>query len=217
MNIDVLLKEVAMITKDLIRDGICDVPNYPVIIQTNKHNDLVFSGFDDVSIALKDVEYRFVHEYLETHEQYNMKLIDGALIQLLYKFNKRGELIKHRLCYFPSPTFEPFQNMPELYMDEGCLYTDVIARSILPVPVRVDYDPDNHTNIVHPKSHMTFGQYKNCRIPVVSPLCPVTFMNFILSSFYNTAYMELSLKRKHYKFEDSITDDEKEILHFSIL
>lgn len=217
MNIDALLKEVAMITKDLIRDGVCDVPNYPVILQSNKHNDLVFSGFNDVSIALKDVEYRFVHEYLEKHEQYNMKLIDGALIQLLYQFDKRGELIKHRLCYFPSPTFEPFQNMPELYMDEGCLYADVIARSILPVPVRVDYDPGNHKNIVHPKSHMTFGQYKNCRIPVVSPLCPVTFMNFILSSFYNTAYMEFSLKRQHYKFEDSITDDEKEILHFSIL
>ncbi|WP_421255113.1 DUF2290 domain-containing protein [Aeromonas sp. 600282] len=217
MNIDALAKEVAMITKDLIREGVCDAPNFPVVLQDNKNTDLVFSGFHDVSIALKDVEYSIVYDYLDKNKQYNMKLVDGALIQLLYQFNRKGHLVKHRLCYFPSPTFAPFQDMPELYMDEGCLYSDIIAKSILPVPVRVDYDPANHQDVIHPKSHMTFGQYKNCRIPVVSPLCPVTFVNFVLSSFYNTAFMELSLKRKHHRFEDSITDNEKDVLHFAIL
>ena len=216
MDINALEKEIAIITKGLLKTGVCDAPNYPIILSDNKYNDLVFSGFKDVSIALKDVEYSVVHRYLDENKQYNMKLVDGALIQFMYRFDRRGVLDKHRLCYFPSPNFEPFQNMSELYMDEGCLYADITAKEIIPVPVRVDYDPSNHTEVTHPKSHMTFGQYKNCRIPVVSPLCPVTFINFILSSFYNTAYLELELNRKVYRFENSITENEQKVLHFSI-
>lgn len=219
MSADFLLKEIGSLTGDLMRKGVCDSQNFPVIYKGNNEERLVYSGFKDVSVAMKDISYEDIYKYLDENGQYNFKLADGGIFHLLYTFDRRGVLKKHRLCYFPSSTFEPFQSMPELYMDEGCLYKDVTSKSILPIPVRVDYDPCEkvYQEVLHPKSHITFGQYKNCRIPVVSPLCPITFVNFILSSFYNTSYLELDLKRKVTRFDDTIADREREILHFSIV
>jgi hypothetical protein len=42
--------------------------------------------------------------------------------------------------------------------------------------------------MVHPASHLTLGQYENCRIPVSGPLGPNSFGMFILRNFYCRAY-----------------------------
>lgn len=70
-----------------------------------------------------------------------------------------------------------------------------------------------------PKSHLTIGQCKNCRIPIAIPLTPNIFMDFILRSFYNTSHSTFSSKLDFDKvilFENCIHDEEKKILHVSI-
>ena len=71
----------------------------------------------------------------------------------MYLFEE-DKLIKYRLAFFPSPSLEEFQNNSEIYeIDE--IYADVIAKNILPVPIRFDYDPKSSIKIEHPSSHLT--------------------------------------------------------------
>jgi len=210
------MASISQITSALIKAGICDDQNFAAEVRNHTEAHVTFSGFSDVSIALKDVAYADIYDYLSSNRQFNFKLIDGGLIQIMYCFNGAEELIKHRLCYFPSPNFESFQNDPELYLDESNYYADVILKSILPVPIRFDYDPTNFQELVHPSSHLSLGQYKNCRIPIVAPICPANFMNFILRSFYCTAALELSIDFPSIVMEETITEKEKNYLHIAV-
>ena len=88
-------------------------------------------------------------------------MIDGALLQLMYRFQKT-ELESHRLAFFPSPYLEEFQNNPDVYKDDA-MFTEVVFRNIVPFPLRFDYDSRNEVfiEVHHPKSHLSLGQYKN--------------------------------------------------------
>lgn len=142
-------------------------------------------------------------------------MIDGSLIQIMYSFHHE-EITSHRLAFFPSPSLESFQNEPELYENDE-LYADVLAKNLVTFPLRFDFDSDveKFIEIHHPKSHMTVGQYKNCRIPVSEPLTPEVFISFLLQSFYNTAYRRFSdeFTIGDYRFPHTITNNEKNILH----
>lgn len=218
MNSSDTITAIMGITRHLIESGICDDQNFPSERIAKTQKEVVYNGFNDISIALKNVEYHDIYNYLEKNRQFNFKLIDGGLIQLLYLFDNKGNIIKHNLGYFPSPNYEPFQNEPELYLDDNNYYLDMTQKSILPVPVRFDYDPnpDNVKDVEHPICHLTLGQYKNCRIPVISPLCPVNFVSFILRSFYNTAIKTVPMTTKSHTFQPTITVNERNILHLSL-
>ncbi len=115
-------------------------------------------------------------------------MLDGALIQMSYRV--KNDLVEtHRLAFFPSPYLEGFQNEPDLYIEE-LVYAEVIWKNIVPFPLRFDFDSREgvYEELRHPKSHLTLGQYKNCRIPVCAPLTPYHFVSFLLRHFYHTAY-----------------------------
>ncbi|MFT2089505.1 DUF2290 domain-containing protein [Paraglaciecola sp. 2405UD69-4] len=209
------MDDLKSITSSLIRHGFSEDQNYPSMKKVGNQFHISFAGFQDISIALKDVAYQEIYHKLDELRQYNVKLLDGALIQIFYCY-ENDELTKHRLCYFPAPTFESFQNEPELYLDEGNIYADIIQKSILPVPIRFDFAPNDAEPIIHPSSHLTLGQYKNCRIPVTSPLCPSTFVNFILSSFYSTAYLEIPATFSSRRLQKTIHVDELSFLHINV-
>ena len=214
-----ITKAIKDITTKLISLGICDDQNFPATKVANSQTQVVYNGFNDISIALRNVSYTEIYAHLSEYRQFNFKLIDGGLVQILYLFDNKGNVVKHNLGYFPSPSFEPFQNEPDLYLDESNFYADMTQKSILPVPVRFDFDPnpENVIDVEHPVCHLTLGQYKNCRIPVISPLCPMSFMNFILMSFYNTATLEVALNFERQAFDQTITVNEQRCLHLSIV
>lgn len=212
-----LYKEINDITQKLISIGLSPQQNFPSRTETGKGSSKIsYSGMQDLSIVLKNVDYKKMYEELDENNNYNIKMIDGALIQLMYTYEK-SSLISHRLAFFPSPFLESFQNAPEIYEDDE-IYADIIAKNILPVPIRFDYDPANHKELDHPKSHLTLGQFKNCRIPVCSPIAPSTFISFILRSFYNTAFKKFTaqLTFSSKLFQKTITSGEKKILHIAI-
>ncbi len=213
MRMPVLIyNQINDITAKLIKMGLAVQQNFPTI----QNGKIAYSGIQDLSIALKDIAYEHIYNTLDTAKNYNIKMVDGSLIQMMYCFD-RDEVTSHRLAFFPSPSLESFQNEPELYEDDE-LYADVLAKSIVTFPLRFDFDSDNEkfVEIHHPKSHMTVGQYKNCRIPVSEPLTPDVFISFLLQSFYNTAYRRYSddFIIGGFRFPHTITSSEKNILHF---
>ena len=217
VNVKNVYKEVRSITQKLIEVGLSDDQNFPTnkCIGTNRYQ-IAYAGMKDISVVLKNFEYIQVYQELDKSRNYNFKMADGALIQMMYVY-ENSQLSSHRLAFFPSPFLHQFQNEPEIYeMDE--IYADIIAKNILPVPIRFDYDSDNHQEVDHPKCHLTLGQFKNCRIPVCSPIMPNVFISFILRSFYNTALRKFTdeLNLKNSLFPTTITTKEQKLLHISI-
>ena len=120
----------------------------------------------------------------------------------------------HRLSYFPAPDLIAFQNEPELY-EKDELYADILDRRIVTVPIRFDFDNDASQPLDHPASHLTLGQYKNCRIPVSAALTPYQFILFIVSNFYRSAISQLYIPQFKEGFTESIFPEERECVHIN--
>ncbi len=212
-----IYNQVNVITQKLISVNLSAKQKFPSCNCIGKNSyEISYSGMQDLSIAFKNIEYKEIYQELDEGENYNIKMIDGALIQLLYTY-RDSALASHRLAFFPSPFLHDFQNEPEIY-EEDEIYADIIAKNILPVPIRFDYDPGNHEELEHPKCHVTLGQFKNCRIPVCSPITPNAFIAFILRSFYNTAFRKFTdeLNFSGSLFDETITPVEKQVIHLAI-
>jgi hypothetical protein len=180
--------------------------------------EVTFPGAEHVSVAMKDMPYGEIYDHLAKERAYVIKMMDGAIIQMMYAFVGRN-LERHRLAFLPSPYLEEFQNCPEIYLEDE-IYADIIAKGIVPFPIRFDYDAREgvHRELEHPKSHLSLGQYANCRIPVSSPLTPFHFVEFILRNFYHVAHMRLAdqLPRFTQTFNDTIAHSETGVIHIRI-
>ena len=180
--------------------------------------EVTFGNAGHVSIALKDLPYNEIYKRLVESGAYNVKMLDGALIQMMYAFSD-GTLQSHRLAFFPAPHLEEYQNNPDVYRDDE-IYADVVAKNIVPFPVRFDYHARDslHQELVHPKSHLTLGQYENCRIPVTAPMTPFWFIDFILRNFYDTADERYTddLFGQRGSFAESIRPAERGVVHMVV-
>jgi hypothetical protein len=210
------LRQINKLTEAFVGLSLSNEQNYPVTHgKANAAFEITVSTAAGMSVALKNVAYRDIYSELERARCFNIKMLDGALISLRYRF-RVGVICEHSLSYFPSPDLEHFQNEPEIYLEDE-IYADVIARNIVPFPVRFDFsdDPAKFVDVHHPYSHLTLGQYENCRIPISSPIGPLAFGGFILRSFYNTAFRKYSEKIpvSTLAFANTITANERMILH----
>lgn len=199
--------------RHLMQNGLIDGdPNFafqrPV---RNGHKEITFKGAEHIQVALRDRSYKEIYQELAQERAYNAKMLDGALLQMMYTF--AGDTIqRHRLAFFSAPHLEEFRNNPDIYLDE--IYADVVAKNIVPFPLRFDYDIRNQ-GPTHPKSHLSLGQYKDCRIPVSAPLTPFWFVDFILRNFYPTASSQCiaSLPARGRGFPESINSNEQDMIH----
>lgn len=214
-----VLKHITNLTSDLILSGLCINQNFPAIkVHSEKVREVTISGCD-YSITLKNVSYSEMYKELKLSKSYNILLIDGALIQMQYKF-KDNFLEKHRLAFFPASNLHLFQNEQEIY-NEDEIYGDVVDARVVSTPIRFDFDDSVNSKgekvakpVIHPTSHLTLGQYKNCRIPVNSALTPYQFIEFILRNFYNNEYLSYKyLLKDNVYFNDSIYEEEKKIVN----
>lgn len=169
------------------------------------------------AVALRDVPYDDIYRELDSNEAYDVKLVDGGLLIFQYRFDGSGELKQHRLAYFPSPALPSVDDAPTLY-EQDELYGDILDRRLVRFPIRFDFAPDKRVDVLHPASHLTLGQYENCRIPVAGPLGPYAFATFIIRNFYYRVYT-----RNKNTFDrrtpplarlETISDSERRISHF---
>lgn len=210
------LKQVNQLTTAVVGLSLSNDQNFPSTSgKVSGHFEITVNNVEALTVALKNIAYREIYGELDKARCFNLKMLDGALVTLRYRF-RNGELSEHSLSYFPSPDLEHFQNDPEIYLQDE-IYADVVARNIVPFPVRFDFfdDPNKFVEVHHPYSHLTIGQYENCRIPVCSPLSPLTFGGFILRNFYNTAFRKYSgeIPVAPLMFANTITAKEREIPH----
>ena len=208
--------QINRILRYLVESGLADDQKYALIRSgSGRYCEVTYQGASYLSVALRDRAYDEIYDHLFQARSYNAKLPDGAMIQMGYEFLGRT-LQRHRLAFFPSPYLEEFQNSPDIYVNDE-IYADVVAKNIVAFPIRFDYDSDDslHQELVHPKSHMTLGQYKNCRIPVSAPMTPVQFVDFILRNFYHTAFARYAdmLAVHSESFAKSILASERSVLH----
>jgi hypothetical protein len=211
------LREISQITSDLIEVGLSIDQNFPVLRDhAGGVRELGFGPAEALSQTLRNVPYATAYEALSESRAYNIRLIDGGLLQILYRFAK-GDLTHHRLAFFPSPDLLEFQNNADVYeLDE--MYSDVIERNVVTTPLRFDFDRATFVEVDHPMSHLTIGQYRNCRIPVSGPMSPYMFANFILRAFYNTTYRRYSgeIREHAYDYVPTITPAESRFVHLQV-
>lgn len=169
------------------------------------------------SISLRNVSYEQIYTEIESKDGYHIKLPDGGLLIFQYTFDGDGVLTRHRLCYFPSFVLPTVDEAPYLYENDE-LYGDVILKKLVRFPIRFDYDPGAHKDVVHPKSHLTLGQYENCRIPIDGAVSPNAFVMFLLRNFYSNSYRKrkntLDKKSHHIPAMSTLTIEERRIAHF---
>ena len=180
---------------------------------------LVWQNFKNIAFLLKDEPYNVIYKQIYTQQDFNFLLLDGAIIQMLYKFNNKDELIGHILSFYPHPSFIKYQDFPETYEEliyGNELFSDIQIGKTVTFPLRFDFS-ETHNEIIHPKVHLTLGNFQDCRIPVSKPLSPKRFVSFILRNFYLQKFIDTDIE-KHLEddlsFDETITLEEKKLLHF---
>ena len=180
-----------------IRSGISVKQNRPAVSESATQKSI--GELKSSAIALRDIPYKDIYTELERLNQYHIKLGDGALLLFQYKFDASGNINKHRLGYFPCPTLPSQEDAPELYAKDSP-YTEAVLHRVVRFPIRFDFDPKNYAPVTHAHSHLTLGQFDNCRIPASHPLSPNGFFLFVVRNLYYGAY-----KRNRNIFDRKIT------------
>ena len=218
INANKILRQINSLTEDLITTGLCDDQNFPHVITKSKNMVSVCIGNLGTTFFLKNVPYKEIYNEMRKRRLFNFKMIDGALVLMEYTFNKR-ELIHHRLCFFPSPDLLEYQSHEELYLEDD-IYLDILSKQVVTVPLRFDFenDPGKVCPIEHPISHLTIGQYSNCRIPVTSAMPPSHFVDFIIRNFYHTAYSKYCSEIRKYpnEFGQTPYEEEKGVTYITV-
>jgi hypothetical protein len=213
-----VLKDITSATSFLVEQGLADDQNSPFEARRGANTVIHYSNIAAFSTLLRDVPYAELYAEQRAARSYNVRMLDGALIQMVYEFTG-ASLVRHRLAFLPAPDLLEFQNYPELYMEE-VLYADVIDKRVVTVPLRFDYDQRSGVAVPldHPKSHLTLGQYSGCRIPATAPITPYLFVEFLLRSFYNSAVGNVSaeLQRPQTMFQECIHGSERAVVHIGV-
>ncbi|WP_026023472.1 MULTISPECIES: DUF2290 domain-containing protein [Lysinibacillus] len=208
-------EEIDNIISKLIEVGLCVNQNFTSDKMIGNNKVISWGQIKDLSIVMKNVDYEDIYKVLEEEGNYNIKLIDGSLIQMMYTFNSNDEIISHRLGFFPSINLSPFEKDPEVYY-EFDIYADILKKNVLPTIFRFDFDLDDSLfqELDHSKSHLTFGQVENCRIPVRGPISPNRFMDFILRNFYHKAMKQYNICFDFMDyFSRTITTNEENLIY----
>lgn len=209
-----LRTNIQTLTEKISEHRICFDSNVP-IISGNGNWQYSITVPNETNVFLKNnLSYREIYDSMVASRFFNLKMIDGALINLQYLFENE-DIIKHRLSFYPSPYLIEYQNNSELYLrdDTDEEYLQANEQNVV-FPIRFDYDIKT-LGSNHPISHLTLGRYKDCRIPVSAALTPFHFLSFVIENFYSIEFKNfVPCDRSCYS--QSILDFEAEKLHINL-
>ena len=182
-------------------------------------DEVTFDNAEDVGLALKGMAYEDVYSHFRRSRVYNVRMVDGALVQMMYAFGSET-VMSHRLAFLPALRSERFQRAPETYMDDEQFGHEVEQVVVVAFPIRFDYHSaeERHRAVVHPRSHLTLGEFSECRIPVSAAVSPRWFMDFILRNFYDSPGYRYAdgLPRDGSGFDQCIEPVERQVMHMVI-
>ncbi|MDI3194259.1 DUF2290 domain-containing protein [Pseudarthrobacter sp. AL07] len=218
--VELLKREIEDVTAFLVGKGLVDDQN--AVARRSGVNGFVLleAGYwADAPRMQEKIPYGELYDRLKGSRAYDMKFLDGALVQFRFMFKDADTLAKSELRFLPSPILTTFQEDPELYLHDE-LYGDVIDARAVTVPLRFDYDDsaDVVKDVLHPVSHLTLGQYPHCRIAATSAVTPYQFVEFLLRSFYRgkATLPTDGMPSARTLMPQTITEGERALLHISL-
>lgn len=206
-----VVREVNAVVGHLTRLGFADGSRFAIRRTAQGIEQVTFERSSEFSVAMRDVPYTEIYRVLVDQSAYNVRMLDGGLLQMGYYFKQR-QLWKHRLAFFPSPDTSTFQDHASAFLLDN-LYLDSVAKNTVPIPVRFDFSADRiESKVPHPVSHLSLGQFRNCRIPVSAPVSPLIFADFVLRNFYSISMAD-TLPKNGIFFDQTIAPSDTEALH----
>lgn len=209
-------QQINRIIRYMIRTGLSnDQQDAFIHSPTPAYAEVTFPNAMSVKTGLKFDDYIGIYNELLRNRSFNLKMIDGALIQMMYEF-RNGVIAKHKLAFYSSPNVEQFQGAEIFYIDDEIDF-DVIENYVTPFIFRFDFDSTvgAATKMPHPLSHLTLADYSNCRIPVSAPLTPAVFLSFVVQNFYDTPDTNYSAELPIFnaRFAETIRPAEENSVH----
>lgn len=214
INVGWIVRDVNAVIEYLTGRGLVDGSRFAIRRMVRGIDEVTFEGAREVSVAIRDVPYVDIYHSLLEQGAYNLRMLDGGLLQMGYYF-KGQQVLKHRLAFFPSPELSAFQDQIGAYLRDD-LYLGSAARNIVPIPVRFDFNTHQVAGKGHhPDSHLSLGQFEHCRIPVSAPVPPLVFTDFVLRNFYDIAVAD-GLPKNRIFFDQTITRLDTEMVHLML-
>ena len=129
------------IIQKMIEAGLSNQQHFPVLTNTGSlGSEIGIAGAPSLSISMKNLPYLEIYRSLDEGGAYHVRMIDGALLQMCYRFHKK-KIVAHRLCMFPVPHLENYDTDPDSY-EKDELYADIVGKNIVHIPIRFDFDAD---------------------------------------------------------------------------
>lgn len=201
----------------LTTEGLANRQNMPVISHLNRTNKGP-AGWEvkagDFSSPFGAESYEELYIEALSSNNYALEMIDGALIQFYYT-GRENSLLSHRLAYLPEPALYPYLDLEASY-NRDVPFLEVVGKQAFPVVMRFDYDANSGvaTDISHPVSHLTLGQYQHCRIPVNRAISPAGFLDFVINNLYIRGIDgRIQFPRMVLSWRETITSHEQQIAH----
>ncbi len=189
-----------------------DSSPYKSIPVGRKVNKVTWTGRNPANNVLYDTSKscQEIISDLQACKQYSLLLYDKSIIQAEYILDD-DNLTKSRLLFvkLQNKVWRK-EELDELMNDPNNLDECLDEPIGFPIMIRMDYDPENHVECEHPKSHMTLNNLEECRIPLKAPLSLGSFAEFVFWQVYHIRTPDL----KCVHFGQTITDLEKEMVHF---
>lgn len=158
-DFDQIKREIFWILANKGKSKNIDIINSPILRDARIGNSISH---------VKRSNYLEAFDKIVNNNQYFVMFNDSSILHLDYLFDESKKVIFSRLTYLPYIENE---------IEENVQYSKYI---------RIDYEPDDHVEIIHTKCHMHIGIDKNnFRIPVATLFFPLEFIYFILKYIYH--------------------------------
>lgn len=207
--------QVRRATIRLVEESLAVDQNFP----SESDGEIKWAGYKNLSFSLMGEDYPTLYKLCLGARDYNFLLIDGAFVQMKYRFSN-GSIHSHVLGFYPTPNLLSYGDLDQDFEETfygNTMFSEVRDKHVVAFPIRFDFS-DVHAELVHPRCHMTLGSYATCRIPVARPISPNIFLHFILRNFYFEKFNEC-LSADFFscaiQFDDTITNGERDLLHIN--
>ena len=110
------LDQINRLIAHLVEVGLADDQRFA--FRRNKEVvEITFDSAELITRALKGISHAVVYENFVRDRVFNAKLLDGALIQMMYMFSD-NVLIQHRLAFLSAPHLNRFADDEDAYLND---------------------------------------------------------------------------------------------------
>ena len=91
LNAKKIYSQIQTLTEEMIKTSLCDKQNFPFIKDCSKEiQEVTVNTYSNHmgDIVFRSIPYKEMYSRLDKERMYNLKMLDGALIQMQYLFRK---------------------------------------------------------------------------------------------------------------------------------